>query len=103
MVSWFLLGCISAFTWAIGPIIIGRIQSRYKFKVKQALCVIVLIQLVAVLGFTSMMFLPCPAVEWAGHSASVNRYIKGGTGISNRYIKQDEIQSIVDYTLNERK
>ena len=57
---------MAATSYSIGPIVSGRIVSKMNITPTKALGFVVIIHIIAVMGFILMMFLGCPQGDWAG-------------------------------------
>jgi hypothetical protein len=59
-------GLVAALSWSLGPIIGGPLLSRMKVTVSKSLLFVVVIHIIAVVGYTIAFFLSCPEARWAG-------------------------------------
>ncbi len=57
---------ISAFGWALGPVVGGLLLGRFCRRPRGAMRIVVIISLTTALAFLAMMFIGCQRREYAG-------------------------------------
>ena len=60
------VGVVGILSWSIGPIIAGAVMAKFKMTRTMALIFVVVINIIAVIGYATAMFISCPDVKWAG-------------------------------------